>query len=182
MDYSSIIFIATLAIGFLFLRWLIAPIPQNQEYDINPTAPNTSTSTSRNTSTSQRRNRRPVNDSMIEVVQSIAPHLSREQIRYDLENTGSVEQTVERFMELGTLPFPPGHTPVPEPAPVQQPETGSNSTAVSSTAGKPVNLLEKFDVDVNSEYEGQTLLQRKQQMIVNARKRLEKQLRNEIDL
>ncbi|EGW32116.1 uncharacterized protein SPAPADRAFT_61200 [Spathaspora passalidarum NRRL Y-27907] len=187
MDYSTIIFIATLAIAFLFLRWLIAPIPQTNEFDIPPTASrSTAATTSANasattTTSSQRRNRRPVTDSMIEVVQTIAPGLTREQIRYDLENTGSVELTVERYMELGDLPFPPGYTP--SPAPPAEPETGSSSSnSTKAVSGKPVNLLEKYNVDVDSGYEGQTLLQRKQQMIANARKRLEKQLRNEIDL
>lgn len=45
---------------------------------------------------------------MIDVVQALGPTLSADQIRYDLERTGSVEETVEKYLSTGTLPQPPG--------------------------------------------------------------------------
>ncbi|KAG7663730.1 CUE1 [[Candida] subhashii] len=186
MEHSTILFIAALGVAFIFLRWLISPIPQTNDFNINideSSSSSTATTSGRNTNTSrttQRRRRRDVTDSMIEVVQTIAPSLTVEQIRYDLENTGSVEVTINRFMELGSLPFPPGYTPPPT-------NPTASSSGSSSKSGIPtkksVNLLEKYNIDLDStdNGEGKTLLQkRREEMIIGARKRLESQLRNEI--
>lgn len=43
---------------------------------------------------------------MIEVVLTIAPTLTEEQIRLDLEKTGSVEATIDNYMANGNLPQP----------------------------------------------------------------------------
>ncbi|KGQ90246.1 hypothetical protein MEQ_04262 [Candida albicans P87] len=114
---------------------------------------------------------------MIEVVQSIAPMLTVEQIRYDLETTGNVEATVNRFMELGDLPFPPGYV---RP---QQPPTPSEEPKKQEVIGKrSVNLLEKYNIDAkNPKSDHNSLLhQRRQEMILGARKRLAAQLSNEL--
>ena len=97
---------------------MVSPIPQQNEFNIDhlsqdqSTGSTTSSNAHQNRDThsistqSHRNSRRAVSESMIEVVQSIAPMLTVEQIRYDLETTGNVEATVNRFMELGDLPFP----------------------------------------------------------------------------
>ncbi|KAF6014666.1 hypothetical protein HII13_000463 [Brettanomyces bruxellensis] len=46
---------------------------------------------------------------MIDTVRQVAPSLTEEQISYDLEQTGDVNTTVDRYLRRGTLPFPPGH-------------------------------------------------------------------------
>lgn len=109
MDSSAILFVVTLIIGFIFLRWIIPPIPETNDFNIDPSTLSKDgedeTTTEISTST-KRRNRREVTDSMIEVVQTIAPRLTVEQIRFDLEKTGSVEVTVDNYMEHGDLPHP----------------------------------------------------------------------------
>ena len=117
MDNSTIVFIAVLGIAFIFLRWLIAPIPPQLPNELNEALANNSannsnrsTNSSNSTNNTNRRSRRDVSDDMIEVVQTIAPQLTRGQIRMDLERSGSVELTMERYMETGSLPFPPGES------------------------------------------------------------------------
>ncbi|VEU20051.1 DEKNAAC100632 [Brettanomyces naardenensis] len=46
---------------------------------------------------------------MLDSVQQIAPGLTIAQIRYDLERTGDVNLTVDRYLNEGNLPFPPGY-------------------------------------------------------------------------
>ncbi|CCG21928.1 Cue1 protein [Candida orthopsilosis Co 90-125] len=114
MDSSAVLFAVTIVIGFIFLRWLISPIPETNDFNIDTSALSkeqdgegtSSSSTSEGTS-AKSRNRRQVTDSMIEVVQTIAPRLTVEQIRFDLEKTGSVEVTVDNYMQNGDLPHPP---------------------------------------------------------------------------
>lgn len=122
---------------------------------------------------------------MVEVVQTIAPQLTTAQIRYDLQTSGSVEATIERFMELGTLPFPPGEEPpsIPEP----------HVNKASKASG--VNLIEKYGLQEKARKQDEGFVEtddvvatdgadivnkRKEEMILNARRRLAKQLRNEV--
>lgn len=203
MDISTILFVATLAVAFIFLRWLISPIPQSNEFNINEavresdtrsTGSSTGASTNSNTnsnsnsnSNSRSRARRPVTDSMVEIVKTIAPNLTRDQIVMDLTNTGSVELTIERYMELGDLPHPLNseRTSV---------NNSSDTVASAGTAepkpkpGKPVNLIEKYNIDINEEIDttlgdaSVSLQRKKQEMILGARKRLAAQLGNELNL
>lgn len=195
MDISTILFVATLAVAFIFLRWLISPIPQSNEFNINEavsesdtrsTGSSTGASTNSN-SDSRSRARRPVTDSMVEIVKTIAPNLTRDQIVMDLTNTGSVELTIERYMELGDLPHPLNseRTSV---------NNSSDTVASAGTAepkpkpGKPVNLIEKYNIDINEEIDttlgdaSVSLQRKKQEMILGARKRLAAQLGNELNL
>ncbi|ODV80215.1 coupling of ubiquitin conjugation to ER degradation protein 1 [Suhomyces tanzawaensis NRRL Y-17324] len=192
MDSSTIIFIATLAVAFIFLRWLIAPIPEANEFNVrertregqlaSSTGARTNATEDNAPTTSNTRVRRPVTDSMIEVVQTIGPQLTREQIIMDLTRTGSVELTVEAYMENGDLPHPPVSE---QRAPETATTTGVNTG--SKTPSNKINLLEKYDIDVTKlddpvEESETSLHRRKQEMIIAARKRLESQLKNELDL
>ncbi|KAK6457924.1 uncharacterized protein RJT20DRAFT_133369 [Scheffersomyces xylosifermentans] len=220
MDSSTVIFIITLAVAFIFLRWLIAPIPQSNEFNVNLSPPSSAESSSGSTngsshgstgnnarSTGVTRNRRQVTDGMIEVVSTIAPSLTRDQIIMDLNNTGSVEVTINRYMELGGLPFPPGADRTPNRAPstsnatTTTNETPANAQPNAQTNAQPnakqpkkksINLLEKYDIKPEDLAENESttssgvdknisLQRRKQEMILSARRRLEAQLKNEQD-
>ncbi|CAK7903131.1 coupling of ubiquitin conjugation to ER degradation protein 1 [[Candida] anglica] len=197
MDTSTLIFIGTLLVAFVVMRWLISPVPQAIESDL----PGVATTGSRSTRTPTSRSPRPISDSMIEVVQSIGPQLSVGQIRMDLERSGSVEATIERFMETGGLPFPPGESAQQQ----QQQQARTNSS--NSNGGSKIeseNLIEKFglsdkvkqNADNNEEEEEEVsnkwgsnkqerssnLAKRREEMILKARKRLESQLKNEVNL
>ncbi|KAK6891223.1 Coupling of ubiquitin conjugation to ER degradation protein 1 [Candida tropicalis] len=208
MDSSTIAFVGTALVVFVFLKWMISPIPQPHEFTNNSatldqdqsargsttgsstrsaregstpsSSSSSSSSTTTTTATHQRRGRRPVTDSMIEVVQSIAPMLTVEQIRYDLENTGNVEATVNRFMELGDLPFPPGYVAPPPPPP---PQTTEHELRKEILLGKrSINLLEKYHIDIDNPNTSNdnSLQQKREEMILNARRRLAAQLRNDL--
>lgn len=192
MDSSTILFVGTLAVAFIFLRWLISPIPQSTKFNINEavresrsTGSSTSTSATSNSSSGTRA-RRPVTDSMVEIVKTIAPNLTREQIVMDLTNTGSVELTIERYMELGDLPHPPNvERTVDTPS---EPVAATSSSELKSKSGKSVNLIEKYNIDINEEIDttlddlSVNLHRRKQEMILGARKRLAALLGNELNL
>lgn len=179
MDTSTAVFIATLALGFVVLRWLIAPIPPHLPSEIHSSSESSSTSSGR---ASRAHNRRPVTQSMIEVVQAVAPQLTVGQIRMDLERSGSVEVTIERFMENGTLPFPAGEDPSASTT------TGGSSDNHNKKPDKTseLNLLVKYGIDADEEIDendvaaakdGYTLMaQRRKFMILNARKRMQQLL------
>ncbi|KAL3235290.1 Coupling of ubiquitin conjugation to ER degradation protein 1 [Nakaseomyces bracarensis] len=59
------------------------------------------------TNTVRKRRKRRVTEGMIEIVATLAPHLHHDQIKYDLEKTGSVEATVERLLKGEEFEFPP---------------------------------------------------------------------------
>ncbi|CAN3358339.1 coupling of ubiquitin conjugation to ER degradation protein 1 [Diutina catenulata] len=196
MESSTLVFVLTIVVAFIFLRWLISPIPQTNEFipgQANGQANATGARSNQSNGQARRRNARPVSDSMIEVVQTIAPQLTREQIVYDLEKTGSVEVTIDNFMQNQTLPFPPGYVApnVGETvgAGVASARAGANPAVRAPSSGKPadfkpVNLVEKYHVDVTGPMPEDAddddldtlLLKRKQRMILNARRELEKKL------
>lgn len=206
METSTIIFIVTLIIAFIFLRWLITPIPRSLPSEFNPNRVNersgeeaaaVAASSGANSAsaatggTHSRRSRREVTDSMVEVVQAIAPQLTPGQIRYDLQRSGSVEATIERFMETGTLPVPPGEAPV---APAN--DSHGHSAPVKNVNTNLIdkyNLKNKISDDNEQPEESKTgtwgssteereniLSKRREEMILKARKRLASQLSNEI--
>ncbi|KAH3669021.1 hypothetical protein WICMUC_005120 [Wickerhamomyces mucosus] len=189
MENSTLLFIATLVVAFIFLRWFI----NSEDEDLTVAGSNLqSAQRTEETRPAQQReqNRRPVTTDMIEVVQSLAPHLTVSQIRYDLQRTGSVQETVDRILSEGTLPFPAGETPRPAIAEVDERNTVSKI--------KPENLLKRYGIDENQEImpessgsntwansadaRSKTLQEKKAEMILRARKRLQSQLRNEADL
>lgn len=202
MDSTTILFIVTIAVAFIFLRWMILPIPQDSEFPLPNTGSSATSSTTtlnssrvsgsgsgsnsglatgRNTTTRRRGGARPVTDSMIEVVQTIAPSLTVEQIRYDLENTGSVEVTIDKYMETGTLPFPPGYVaPRAEPALASNEEVNQKKEK-SVSERETIDLIKRYGIDINNPVSGNEDIfkNRRNEMIVNARKRLAAQLQNQ---
>lgn len=192
MDSSTVYFIATLVVAFVFLRWFISSDESDEAAVASSATASSAVSSGASASSTASRPRRVITSDMIEVVQSIGPQLTEGQIKMELLRSGSVEATIERFLNEGTLPYPRGEAPAPPapPAP-QQDERG----AVSNVG--PENLLEKYAVkpeqaaggalskpaaSLTAEERASVLQHRKAQMILNARKRLEAQLKNEQDL
>ncbi|KAK9470308.1 uncharacterized protein V1510DRAFT_423394 [Dipodascopsis tothii] len=168
-DSTTTTFIACIIIGFLVVRWCVssssAPAPTAAAATPNRPAPR----------------RRAVTPGMIEVVQSLAPGLTVDQIRADLERSGSVEATVERILAEGSLP---GAAPAPAaPAPA----------SVAAASGAHSNLIERYGLQgklgepvaaaagkrprwSQSAEERQALLRKQREdMILKARRRLESQ-------
>lgn len=189
MDNSTIIFVVTLVVAFIFLRWLISPIPQSVPEEFNIPDPQRQNNRSQTAAPrSRNRSSREITPSMIEVVRAIAPQLTPLQVRFSLERTGSVEATVEEYMENGSLPFPPGETPM---SPTSETETHN-----VAPLGVLENLIEKYGLDLNGSHnedvtevsgkwgkdknERQQLLKRRrEEMILKARRRMEKSLTND---
>lgn len=177
MDTSTLMFMATLAVAFLILRWLIRPIPQSVPEEFNVPDP-----TRRNQQPVRRQTasaNRAVTDLMVEVVQAMAPQLTVSQIRHSLQRTGSIEATINEYMDNGDLPFPPGETRV------HMTETAAHK---KKPLGASRNLLEKYgitDADLldpgylasAGKGDREDVLQRRRtEMIVRARKRMEQSL------
>lgn len=194
METSTLLFIASLLVAFVFLRWLITPLPDSLPQELNELRESTErTAAPRATN---RVRRREVTGSMVEVVQAIAPQLTEGQIRFDLEKTGSVELTIENFMENGTLPFPPGESPQP---PVRVDRVESRPSRENSEATSLIdkyNLKDKVvesDTPVSEdavdgkwgstkEERDDLLSKRREEMILRARNRLAAQLKNEVNI
>lgn len=200
MDNLTITFIATLILAFIFLRWIIST-------DDEPisNADSASRSRTRRSETSQRssvpaglarRSRRQITPDMIEVVQALAPNLTVGQIRMDLERSGSVEQTVERYLSLGSLPYPEGEDPSSIPVSSSSCDVKSTEKSAyqkyvlgnpsfdaeallenSESVEKP-GQLQKTVVGWKDTKEKRTinLQQKKAEMILRARKRMQQKL------
>lgn len=125
VDSSTVTFAVTIVVAFFFLRWFITP-------DLPPVNSTRSRRSARETRPT-RRYRRAVTTDMIEIVQTLAPDLTVGQIKLDLERTGSVEETVERYLHDGSLPFPEGE-PVAE---VNRATTLTNSGQGNSEHNTP---------------------------------------------
>ncbi|KAF9027065.1 hypothetical protein BGZ52_004872 [Haplosporangium bisporale] len=83
---------------------------------------------------------------MVETVRSMFPHVPTAAIHYDLQKTGSVEQTCDNILRDGSLPMPPA------PRPPTPPTTASSSS--SSAAGSSVtngNLVQRFKLQEAAE-------------------------------
>lgn len=213
MDSSTIAFVATLAVAFIFLRWFISSDEDDEAALTGQQSSSSSSSTAATGSQAQDqpqaqresapevRYRRPVSNDMIEVVQQLAPNLTVGQIKLDLQRTGSVQETVDRFLSEGSLPFPEGESPNTATT------TGANAEDSRNRVDniKPENLLKKYGINNNSksteplaaatgsssgdkgwsdsaEDRASSLQQKKVDMILKARRRLESQLKNEQDL
>lgn len=122
---------------------------------------------------------------MVEVVQTLAPGMTEAQIRYDLERTGSVETTVERYLSMGSLPFPPGYNAAaPGISSSSSSSSRSNKTDLISRYGLSESLKNISDDILNkpvektkwstSKEERQAQLKKQQaEMILRARRKLE---------
>lgn len=188
-DQGTTLFFVLVITGYIALKWFMSNNEQHPSVQANGASSTSNTNGASNGSSGNgssgrrtprpRRIRRPVNQDMIEVVQSLAPHLHPEQIRYDLEQTGSVEATVERFLSGREMPFPPDY---------QGEASTTNGTTTSSTDPrkrsniKPENLLQKYDVDPEEDMSGVdaselSINERKRLMVWKARKNMEKEVK-----
>jgi coupling of ubiquitin conjugation to ER degradation protein 1 len=193
-DSTTATFLLTLVIAFVVIKYVVLSERTTSSSNASRTRTNNdsaNTSTSAATRTTRlpppepREYRRPVTQSMIEVVQTLAPDLTVEQIRYDLQRTGNVETTVDRYLSQGTLPFPPNYTP-PE-------RTNSHaSSPTSSASSSKTNLINRYNLQselsneeilkqpvekikwTQSKQDRQEQLKRQQrEMILRARKKME---------
>ncbi|QLG73542.1 hypothetical protein HG535_0F00520 [Zygotorulaspora mrakii] len=185
MDQSTLTLLLTILVGFVLLKWFAQSDQHPSAQQLGSDGANSELAganqnrahpTRRGTA---RRPRRPVSPDMIEVVQSLAPHLHVEQIRYNLEETGSVEVTVERFLRGDDFPFPPGYRASPtEPA---GDRSAGNTDPRKRNNIRPDSLLTKFNVDPEADLSGRDFKdldteERKQFMVWQARKSMEKRL------
>ncbi|GJJ68881.1 coupling of ubiquitin conjugation to ER degradation protein 1 [Entomortierella parvispora] len=85
---------------------------------------------------------RLVNPEMVETVRAMFPHIPTAAIHYDLQKTGSVEQTCDNILRDGSLPMPPAPRPATPPTPSPSNSgAGSSSGASHSVNG---NLVQRF--------------------------------------
>lgn len=199
MDQSTLTFLITIIIGFVLVKWFAQsdqhPSAQQLSNDRNNQVGSGSNQqpVSATRQTASRRVRRAVTPDMIEVVQSLAPHLHVEQIRYNLEQTGSVEETVERFLRGDDFPYPPGYRASRTnrtPAGAGGTTPGQNDPRKKDNI-KPDNLLSKFNVELNEdlkqdltekEFKDLDIDERKKYMVWQARKNMQKRLEVDEDL
>ncbi|QLQ81826.1 hypothetical protein HG537_0G00800 [Torulaspora globosa] len=194
MDKSTVTFLVTIIIGFVLLKWFTQTDqhPSAQQVSGEETGRTRGANSGHQQATETgrqsagRRVRRAVTPDMIEVVQSLAPHLHVEQIRYSLEQTGSVEETVERFLRGDDFPYPPGYraTPANRASPRGTVDHGDPRKKDNI---RPDNLLEKFNVDLSEDFSGRDIKgmdieTRKKFMVWQARKNLEKRLETDESL
>ena len=124
----------------------------------------------------------------------IRDSLHPEQIRYSLENTGTVEETVERYLRGDEFSFPPGFEPSRAPMGANA-AANNNATAGGGEFNDPrkknmicaENLLDKFHVDPNEDmshlnFKGLDIEERKKLLVWQARKNLETKLQDDKDL
>ncbi|KAK9480182.1 hypothetical protein V1514DRAFT_211074 [Lipomyces japonicus] len=188
-ENATTFFIVSIIIGFLLIRWLVSPSQTNSS-----SASSTAQAGAATNARAPSRTRRPVTQGMIEVVQSISPGLTVEQIRYDLERSGSVETTVERLLAEGTLPTPPSSEPQPAsesssehgPATIYPDlikrynlesklnQSGSVEEEIDA-AGRSIATSKKPKWSQFKEERQTTLQKQREDMILRARRRLELQ-------
>jgi len=139
-----------------------------------------------------------VTPDMIETVAGMFPDLPRDNIRYDLLRTGSVELTSNRMLERGYLDAPPPAYYRVYPPTDQQPAAAGSAAArrpaAPSTSSKQPSLISRFNLEprlsdetsyvepeeaggkavweTTAEKREASLQQRKTEMILAARKRM----------
>lgn len=193
MDKSTVTFLVTIVIGFVLLKWFTQADQHPSAQQVSGDGPRQTRSSSGQQQPAEsgrqaapRRVRRSVTPDMIEVVQSLAPHLHVEQIRYNLEQTGSVEETVERFLRGDDFPYPPGYRATPANTASPRGAVGHGDPRKKDNI-RPDNLLEKFHVDPAEDLSGEDVKEmdidaRKKFMVWQARKNLEKRLETDESL
>ncbi|KAG0230473.1 hypothetical protein B0O80DRAFT_459718 [Mortierella sp. GBAus27b] len=136
-DFVSITIV--IVIIFMVFRWLSAsgdgPQPNRQAQNRARTLP--------------RHPQRVVSREMVDTVRSMFPHIPVEAIQYDLQKTGSVEQTCDNILRDGTLPMPPAparpaasaSSPTPTRTATPTPTAGSSSGSSPAVNG---NLVQRF--------------------------------------
>ncbi|KAF8925739.1 hypothetical protein BGZ58_000517 [Dissophora ornata] len=172
-DFVSITIV--IVIIFMVFRWLSAsgdgsqPNRQGQNRGRIPTRPVA----------------RLVNPEMVETVRAMFPHIPTAAIHYDLQKTGSVEQTCDNILRDGALPMPPAPRPITPPAASSSSTSGSSSGASQSVNGNLVQrfkLQEAVEKDIvpdepskvwgdNAQKRQEVFKSRKEYMVLQARKR-----------
>ncbi|SMN22045.1 similar to Saccharomyces cerevisiae YML101C CUE4 Protein of unknown function [Maudiozyma saulgeensis] len=193
MDSSILSIIITLLLGVFILKWFL-------QTDAHPSTDRMNTSQVRGRgSTGQRartsggrRGGHTVTPDMIQSVQNVAPAMDIEQIRYALQQSGSVEITVERYLRGEAFPFPPDYTPpvIPNGSRSSRDETSSDPRKRSNI--KSDNLLTKFKIDINDpncdnefesvEFSDLDMDQRRRYMVWDARRKMEARLATDPEL
>lgn len=193
-DQSTVLFAFCIIAGFFAMKWFISteqhPSVQTANGNESQESSGVGSGSAHTNGRATRRVRRRVNSDMIEVVQSLAPHLHPAQIRYDLEQTGSVETTVERYLSGQELPFPPDYVEENNNngSSNEEQHDGFNGTRTTSSMDPrkvskivPDNLLRKYNVDPAEDLNGQdvsklSIDERKRLMIWQARKKMEMEM------
>lgn len=106
MDSSTIAFLVCVIIGFIIVKRQNAISKENKQNLSTPENDENDTREEDPVERTLRKAQRPITDDMIEIVQTMAPTLDVEQIRYSLQKTGSIESTIEAFLSGGDFPFP----------------------------------------------------------------------------
>lgn len=121
MDSSTVVFFILITIGFLYVKRQnsinteihdappsVIEKPKSKKSEADETIDETFDGTEEdpilNTVRTSHRN---VTIDMIEIVQTMAPNLHPDQIRYSLQKTGTIEGTIEAFLAGEEFPFPP---------------------------------------------------------------------------
>lgn len=198
MEDSRLLITLILVFGVIFLKKFFQSNQHPSAQRLSATGVNAHGRPQGSTQNALRRTGRvngghPVTTQMVETVQNLAPNLHPEQIRYSLENTGSVEETVERYLRGDEFSFPPGFEPSRAPM-------GANAAVDNNAAGGEEfndprkknmicaeNLLDKFHVDLNEDmsnlsFKDLDIEERKRLLVWQARKNLETKLQSDKDL
>ncbi|KAF9428648.1 hypothetical protein BGZ94_001616 [Podila epigama] len=129
---------------------------------------------------------RLVNPEMVETVRSMFPHVPTAAIHYDLQKTGSVEQTCDNILRDGSLPMPPAPRP---PTPLTTVASSSSSSVATGSNSINGNLVQRFKLQEaaeknfvpeeptkvwgdSAEKRQEVFKSRKEFMVLQARKRL----------
>ncbi|KAI7827067.1 hypothetical protein BC939DRAFT_445673 [Gamsiella multidivaricata] len=72
------------------------------------------------------------------------PHIPTAAIHYDLQKTGSVEQTCDNILRDGTLPMPPAPRPITPPAASSSPSTAAAGSSSGTSHSVNGNLVQRF--------------------------------------
>lgn len=151
--------------------------------------------------TTPRTNPRTANPAHVEQIATMFPQIGRREIIWDLQrNGGSVAATTERILSRGGLDAPPPSFQPPIPAPTT---TGTVGTSLRQQKPEHVDLITRYNLSSklssppstplegtgnqgaahaqtwsNNKNERQALLQRRrEEMILNARRKLEEKER-----
>lgn len=162
---------------FLVVKWVI------NTGDAHPSTRQLNESNElRSNNRPRRTQHQPVNQTLVQQVQQVAPGLHVEQIKYALQlNRNNVQLVIENYLNGRDFPYPPGYTP-PRAAnntSLTNNETSSDPRKVSNI--KQDNLLSKFNV-TEGMFEGKEIddptdmLQRKQFMVYKAREDMKRRL------
>ncbi|KAG0001499.1 hypothetical protein BGZ79_004568 [Entomortierella chlamydospora] len=92
---------------------------------------------------------RLVNPEMVETVRVMFPHIPTAAIHYDLQKTGSVEQTCDNILRDGALPMPPAPRPPTPPAPSSSTSVAGSSSGVNQSVNS--NLIQRFKLQEAAE-------------------------------